>query len=353
MIKRLPLLLFICLISLPAVSYTIKQGDTLANIVRRFYTGPVFGKNGGVAQLLSINPFIKTPDYVLPGIVIKLNKKLLRPGITDDVAPTDEDLREEVAEVIEQEVNSKPESEEATQEYNPPVEVEKYDEAAANLLKGKAQDKINLFLAFKFNSFTAKDRVTFNSFKFNTSSETEIGAEYVKYISEKTTVYGSLALNQFTMPEVLTLTPTLDASSKSQVSASVGGQYLFTDANFIGLSVNYSPHYYLNQNNLGHLELAHSPSASFAFDTENQFYQNEDFILGLNFGFETITNPQNVGTGAASGVGFNLGFIYQQEFKSNDKLRVKFNYSQTSLDTTLYSLTDNVMAINFLYSLPY
>lgn len=349
--------LLISLTSAQAFSYTVKKGDTLANIVRKNYTGPVFGKNGGVAKLLEINPHIKNFDLIEPGMTLTLNKELLKPGIIDNVEqkssateqnpeaaePTTED-------VLEKEVSYKGKNiPDSQNEISPYIEVEKYDAANDKLFKGKVDDKLSFFVNFQYNNFAGKNLNTLDIYNFNTSSETDIGIEYTKYHSPSTNFFGSFSFNQFSLPEVTTFIPTLDSSSKSQLTATFGGRYLFTEGNFVTYALNYQPHYYLTVNTANHLVLEHTASPSVSLDTENQVYNNDDFTLGLNFGFDYITNSVISG----NGLGFNLGFIYQQDFKSNDKLRVKFLYKQTNLDSSTHNLTDNSLSLNFLYSLPY
>lgn len=342
--SNLTVLLLTFLIVAPTLAYTVKTGDTVASIVRSQYkAGPVFGKSGGVAKLLSLNPHIEDPNNLVPGTIIKLNKELLKPGITDDVEETAED-------VLENEVKYNPSvMVDPKTEINPYIEVEKYDASNGKIFKNKPDDKISFFIDFQYNSLTGKNLSTIDTYNFNTSSETDVGFEYAKYATEKTNYFGRLSLNQFAISEITTLTPVLDKASKAQASASLGGLYLFTEGNFVRYAVNYQPHYYLDQTSLGHLILEYRGSPSVSLDTENHIYNNDDFILGLNFGFEYITNSLISGNGLA----FDLGFVYQQDFKSNDKLRVKFIYEQSNLDSSTHNLIDNSLSLSFSYSLPY
>ena len=347
MYKKLPLLFLICVLALPAFGYVVKKGDTIASIVKKNYNGAIFGKNGGIAKLLSINDTLTEKTYLVPGTIIKLNKELLKPGVVDSYVNTQNDILEDEANYI-----PDPDSD-AAQGLEPYIEIEKYNATNSKTFKAKDEDKLNFFLNFQFNNLTAKKQTTFVTTTLNTSSETEVGLQYSKYMSPKLNVIGSLAVNQFSVADVTTITPPIDQAGKMQAVAKLGFEYLFTDDNFVGIAINYQPHYYLNESAIGHLLLEHLPSPSLSFDTENHFYKVNDLVIGLNFGFEYITNPQNTSGAAANGIAFNLGFIYQQEFKSYDKLRVKFNYNQSNLNSGLYNLTDNALTISFLYSLPY
>ncbi len=338
------LLLSVLLLSLPAFSYVIKKDDTLRSIVKDNYKGSV---EAGMAQLLKSNKNIRDPNNLMPGMIIKLDKKLLKAGLTDGVAETEDDT-------IDSEVDYDAEADadsDSAQGLNPYIEVEKYTESKS--LKAGSEDKLSFFLNFRFNNLAAKNRTTFTTFSFNTSSETDVGIEYVKNYSPTLNYFLVLAVNEFSLPEVTTTTPNIDKSGKVQLTASLGGRYLYTADNYIGYSLNYLPHYYLTESTPGRVVLEHIPSTSVTLDTEYQFFNNTEFVIGLNLGIEYITTPLNTGNGSPNGLGFNFGFLYQQEFKSFDKLRVKFNFSQTNVDTSVYNLVDNSLSISFLYSLPY
>lgn len=340
------LLLFVFSLSLPAFSYVIKKDDTLRSIVKSNYKGSV---EAGMTELLKSNKNIQDPDNLQPGMIIKLNKKLLKAGLTDDVAQTED-------EAIDTEVDYDAESEadsDSAQGLNPYIEVEKYNANDSKALKAEAEDKISFFLNFRFNNLAAKNRASLNAFNFNTASETDVGFEYTKNYSPTTNFFLILAVNEFALPEVTTTTPMIDKSGKVQPTCAIGGRYLYTQDNYIGYSLNYFPHYYLTESTPGRVVLEHIPSTSVSFDTEYQFFNNTEFVIGLNLGIEYITTPLNTGNGSPNGLGFNFGFLYQQEFKSFDKLRVKFNFNQTNIDTSVYNLIDNSLSISFLYSLPY
>jgi hypothetical protein len=93
MFRALTSLIIIFFMTFPAYSYVVKQGDTLANIVRKFYKVQPFGKDGGVAKLIALNKeVIKDPDHVPPGTVIRLNKDLLKEGVVDKNDGTEGDV---------------------------------------------------------------------------------------------------------------------------------------------------------------------------------------------------------------------------------------------------------------------
>ncbi len=50
-----------------AYAYEVKAGDTLSKIAAQTLSPPVYGKNGGLARLLRLNPRIKIPDRIYPG----------------------------------------------------------------------------------------------------------------------------------------------------------------------------------------------------------------------------------------------------------------------------------------------
>lgn len=341
MIRQLQILATTCLISLPAFSYIVKEGDTLAKIAQKYYEGAVFGKNGSIEKLLIYNPHVKNANNVPPGTELKFKKEFMKAGMVDPDAPVDPNALAE-----EDEADSE-------QGLNPAIEIEKYDSPQNALLKDSPTDKVNFFANFVFNNFEATDQNTNSNFFFTTSTETNVGIEYVKSISEFTSLFLSLAYNQAVLAADTTTTPPLIGTEKGQVAAILGGRFLFTEDNYFNFSVNYIPHYYLSLNTNGNRELEHVGSPSYSLSTENQFYKNKDFIIGFDLGFEYITNPKSTGRGLDATIGYTIGLIYQQEFKNNDRIKVKLDVNQTNLDTADYKLADTSMILNFIYSLPY
>lgn len=231
----------------------------------------------------------------------------------------------------------------------PHVEVEKYDAVQADgLIKGKSYNKFDVFTNFHFNNLTAKELITSNTFNLNTSTETVIGMEYARTLSDATQAFVKLSYNQFSVAGTTAVTPNVDANGQSRVAAAMGLKYLFTDNNFLRFAMMYRPHYYMSLNTLGRLDLDYAPSTSFSASTENQFYNGRDYTIGAQYGVEYIANSKISGSSLA----FDLGIMYLQEFKNNDRLAVKLNYSQTALDTDTYNLVNNSIAMSFSYTLP-
>lgn len=56
-----------------AFHYTVQRGDTLSAIAGAHYPGRIYGKNGSLQQILSLNP-IKNPDIIYPGQVLRLSQ---------------------------------------------------------------------------------------------------------------------------------------------------------------------------------------------------------------------------------------------------------------------------------------
>ncbi len=51
-----------------AENYTLKKGDTLANVARKFYGEPVWGPKGTIQRIYKLNPWaLTTPNLVEPG----------------------------------------------------------------------------------------------------------------------------------------------------------------------------------------------------------------------------------------------------------------------------------------------
>jgi|GEM_PF-4979346 len=336
--------LAVLFVSFPAYSHIVKEGETLANIVRKYYTIPPFGKNGGVNKILSINKHIKNPDLVRRGTVIKLNTTYLKPNILDDETIIATDAATDVSTSIAK--SDAPANSQA--EVEPYIEVERPNNAENTIFSKKIGDHLNFYLSFYFNNLKAKKHSTTDTFNLNTSTETAIGAEYTKQISENFILSARALLNQFSISEVTTITPTLAPTRKTQVAGALGGNYLFTENNYVVFEAAYQPHFYLIQDSTGNLVLDYAASPSFNLGTENFFYNTKDFNVGASLGIEYISNAKSLSNGLA----FGFGLLYQQNFIGFDKLRIKLDYKQTSLDSELYNLVNNSVALNLIYSLP-
>lgn len=339
-----------------AFSYTVKPGDSLVSIVTENYSVDPYGPNGGIEQLLKINKRrIADPQQLVPGTVIRLNKDLLKPGLTDDVPETEDDRIESELTTLPVTKKSKTNAavaptEKTTADNDPYIEIEKYD-TAQNQNLARYNNEISLFTEFKFNNMDVKHRTLFTTFNLNTSSDTEIGAQYMRAISTETlNLVVRAAVNQFSMSDVAAVTPAIRESSKTQPVGSIGLQYLFAEDNYIQASLRYSPHYYLLTDGSGVLYLDSIASASTSVETENQLYNSKDLILGSHFGLDYISNAQLTGS---SSFAFNAGLIYQQNFKAKDKVKIKLLYSQSNLDSEFYTIVNRTISLNLSYALPY
>ena len=185
----------------------------------------------------------------------------------------------------------------------------------------------------------------------NTNTETEIGAQYLRALSTETlNLFIRAAVNQFSISDVTTVTPSIRESSRTQPVGSIGLQYLFAEDNYLQASFRYSPHYYLSTDGAGVLFLDSVASTSTAIETENQLYNSKDLILGSHFGLDYISNAKLSGS---SSFAFNAGLIYQQNFKAKDKVKIKLLYSQSNLDSEFYTIVNRTISLNLSYVLPY
>ena len=317
-------------------AYEVKEGETLKSIAEKYYNVPVAK---GLQSLQDLNRDIA--DEVVPGTRIKLNQELLKPQYKNDPLIQDEEAQEQQADA---------DSEEGL---SPLIEVEKYNDPKNKGLKNQADDKIKLFAGMVFNSLSARTIATDIGFSFNTASETEAGLEYVKYSTPSTSYFAAMLVNTFSVAAIPTFVPPLEANYKSQVGGSLGVHYTITPVYFVDLSFNFRPNYYLVNNDAGFMILRHSLSPSVGLQLENHFNITSEYVTGLQVGAEYINNAENSGAGDADGTSFNLALLYQQEFKNNDSIRVKFGYKQTNLNTILYRLVNESVYLTFQYALPY
>ena len=335
-------MIVILLVSLHTFGYVVQKGDTLASIVRKLYTVPPYGKDGGVVQLIKLNEaVIKDPNHVPPGTVLRLNKKLLKKGVVDnndgtqEDAETDEDVADDSAAGL-----------------NPYIEVEKYD--AAKPLKERFDDKISAFVKFNFNNFDATERSTQAKVNFTTSSDTNVGLEYVKAVTDNLSLLAMAMLSQYAAPHNTTVVPNLDEAEIAQGAYTLGLRYMFMPESIMDFTVNYHPHYYLLTNpNTGNLILDNTLSPSIGIAMQNFFYNRSEVSLGIDLGFEFITNTKDSGRGSTNSSAYTAGLIYRQTFKSSDYVSIGFSFKDASTDTVSYSLDNRTFALSFKYSIPY
>lgn len=368
-------------LSLSSNAYVVQEGDTLANIVRKFYKVPPFGKDGGVAKLVELNKdVIKDPNNIPPGTELKLNQELLKDDAKDSVAqtavpeataaatdaaatPAEEPAAPATAPEAKASAKSskKPqteaermsqEEEDAAEGLSPYIEVEKYD--AAKPLKERFDDRFSVFAKFNTNNFDAEERTTLATTNFTTSSDLNLGFEYVKSLNDNLSILAMAMLSHYYSPENDLVTPNIDQKDKDQGAYTLGLRYLFTQDNYIDFLLNYHPHYYFLTNpDTGNMVLDHKPSPSASVAMKNFFYDTADASVGLDLGFELITNTEDPGRGSTSSFAYFAGLIYRQNFKTGDNISVEFNYKSESSDTVQYTLRNQGFGLSFTYMIPY
>ncbi len=233
---------------------------------------------------------------------------------------------------------------------DPSIEIEKFD-AGPSKFFARHNNEFSIFTEFKFNSLDVQHRTLFTKFNLTTRTDTEFGAQYLRAIStDRLNVFVRGAVSQFSISDVASVSPSIRESSKTQPTGAVGLQYLFAEDNFLETSLRYWPHYYLLTDGAGILYLDSIASISTAIEIENQLYNSKDLILGSHFGLDYIPTAT---PGGKSNLAFNFGFIYQQNFRGNDKAKVKLLYSQSDLDSELYTIVNHTISLNLIYVLPY
>jgi hypothetical protein len=180
-----------------------------------------------------------------------------------------------------------------------------------------------------------------------------VGAEYVKSVSDNVSILGMIMLTQYAAPDNNTVSPALEGSEKAQGAYSLGLRYLFMPDSYMDFTANYFPHYYLFQKANGNLDLQNKPSPSVSIGMKNYFYERKDASVGLDLGFEFITNTEDTGRGSTNSSAYHAGLIYRENFKEGDHVAVEFSFKDETTDTVIYNLDNRTFALSFTYSLPY
>jgi hypothetical protein len=230
----------------------------------------------------------------------------------------------------------------------PYIEVERYD--AAKPLKERVDDRISVFAKYNTNNFDAEERVTQATINFTTSSDLNIGLEYVKAFNDNVSGRVMAMLSHFYSPENDLVTPNIDQTEKDQGAYALGLRYLFTQDNYIDFALNYAPHYYFVQDtNTGNFLLQNNQTSSASIGMKNFFYDTTEASVGLDLGLEIISNAEQVTNDAA----YYAGLIYRQNFKTGDHISVEFMYRSENSQSAQYILRNQAFSLSFMYTLPY
>jgi len=230
----------------------------------------------------------------------------------------------------------------------PYIEVEKYD--AAKPLKERFDDRISVFAKYNTNNFDAEEKTTLATINFTTSSDLNLGLEYVKAFNDSVSARAMAMLSHHYSPENDLVVPNIDESEKDQGAYALGLRYTFTQDNYIDFAFNYGPHYYFVQSTTtGNFVLENNPSPSAMLGMKNFFYDTSEASVGLDLGFEIISNAEVTTNNSA----YFAGLIYRQNFKTGDNISVEFSYRSENSETALYELRNQAFSLSFMYTLPY
>lgn len=67
-----------------AVTYVVRKGEVLSEIIYRDIPGRIYGKNGNLAKILQLNPEIKDPNKIVDGQKINFGNLLATLGVVPD-----------------------------------------------------------------------------------------------------------------------------------------------------------------------------------------------------------------------------------------------------------------------------
>lgn len=100
--------------STSALTYRVKRGDTLSQIIRDNIEGRIYGDKGYLKKILRLNPKLKDPNYIDTEQVIILKVEREKPAevVETETAPEDEIKQDEIKQdQVEEEIEFQPYSE--------------------------------------------------------------------------------------------------------------------------------------------------------------------------------------------------------------------------------------------------
>ena len=292
------------------LEYTVKQGDTLSSILRKYFNGNIYGKRSRLERLLELNKDIKEADTIRLGQIIIIPT----PGETGKVTSTQTSASSETVNTAE---------------------------------VGLREKKMAFYFNYRFNYISVTDSVSGINYNFNTDYDLEGGIDYFFRISPRNSVQAGVGFSEYSMPRsVAAPSLIIEPTRKTQGSANIGINYELTEDNILSLILKYRPYFFLTNQKLEYL-----PAPALALTYENQFYHENQTMLGFGLAGEAIAGQDYPQFKSETGSSISVNFIYQQEFVAKDWVTIEFLFQQRKQGSTYYKMNDKNAGFRFTYTL--
>lgn len=292
------------------IEYTVQQGDTLSSILRKYFNGNIYGKRSRLERLLELNKDIKEAD------TIRLGQKIIIPATIDGGE-------------------------------NTAIPIEAKSETGNAVAVVQREKKLAFYYSYRFNYISVTDAVSGLNYNFNTDYDLEGGVDYFFRISPKNMVHAGVGFSEFSMPRaVMANLIIIEPTRKTQGSANVGFSHELTEDNILSLILKYRPYFFLTNQKLEYL-----PAPALSLTYENQFYHENQTMLGFGLAGEAIAKQDYPQFKSETGSALSVNFIYQQEFVAKDWVTIEFLFQQRKQGSTYYRMNDKNAGFRFTYTL--
>lgn len=294
------------------IEYTVRAGDTLSSILRKYFNGNIYGKRSRLEKLLELNKDIKEAD------TIYLGQKIIIPDPA--IIPSDKESDRDSISVSDSKIN---------------------------IMQSPQSSELSIYFTYKFNFISVSDPVNLVTYNFNSDYDLEGGFEYKKQISQKNFLLMSMGFSDHSVPRTV-LAPSfiLEPTKKSHGLGSIGIRYEFSEDNSLGLIFKYRPYYFLTN-----IKLEQVPAPSAGIHYENIFYSEYQTLVGFGLAAEAIgaQDYREFKSKNGSILAFNLS--YRQKFTTADWISIEFLFQQRQQESTYYKMNDKNAGLKFSYTL--
>ena len=309
-------------------AYIVKQGDSLSSIAKKEISKYVYGKNGSLGQLISLNPQIKNPNFIRTGQVINL-PKVEQTSIAEIQISNP---REMAAEPTNQKI----------------VESEVVSQKAPPFKRGAT---LTLNPEYSLLILSAKDRITQSSSMVASKSYLRLKTSYEQKWSDslQSAIYLRLAQVQFEKPT--SSKNTLSDSGKFLSSIGLETTHKFTENLNILAQAEFGKELFLRANTTTSVAVDAVNIGTLGMKTNYNLAHLEPFIIGISGSYELKLPASPDGYDVKLGHQFR-GSIYLNQFvdqRSKFLTELGVRYRTQDTNVTTQSETNIFLGLTFSF----
>lgn len=302
-------------LGLNANAYIVKKGETFSKIVGVNLPGLVFGRDGNLKRILKLNPHIKNPHLIFPGVEINLGEER---NVVINISPEEKEVRQ----VASPDIAPVPEASPTSIELNP---------------------------YFVFSSLSVVDRSS--GAKAELASELYTGGRFT-YIQKWNYDFQSLLqlnLAYVTFEQPTTSTITLKDSNKLLTGFRIGGKYNFKK-NLRGyLNADYQKELFVRSINSTTVTVDGVLVPSLGPAVEYDFLDYNNLTLGvsgrLDYKLGAKVDSYRVKNGQLYGAGIYL--------KETNGLQIDLSFYTRSQDSTITKQKETGVFLGVKFMVPH